>query len=56
MYADRYNAILTPDIYEKWVGAIKGDRDHWIELNSTMIRISQFDLGGVLFVAGWIDP
>jgi hypothetical protein len=38
MYADRYNAILRPDIYEKWVGAIQGDRDHWIELNSTMIQ------------------
>jgi hypothetical protein len=38
MYPDRYNAILTPDIYEKWVGAIKGNLDHWIELNSTMIR------------------
>lgn len=37
-YADRYNAILTPDIYEEWVGAIKGDRDRWIELNPTMIR------------------
>jgi hypothetical protein len=37
-YADRYNAILTPDICEKWVGALKGDRDHWTELNPTMIR------------------
>src|ERR1039458_4530515 len=37
-YADRYNAILTPDIYEKWVGALRGDRDHWVELNPTMIR------------------
>ena len=38
MYADRYNQILTPDIYEKWVVAIKGNRGHWIELNPTMIR------------------
>jgi hypothetical protein len=37
-YADRYNAILTPDIYDKWVSAIKGDHSHWTELNPTMIR------------------
>jgi len=37
-YADRYNAILTPDIYEKWICALKGHRDNWNELNPTMIR------------------
>lgn len=54
MYADRYNAILTPDIYEKWVGAIKGDQDQ-DRVESHDDSISQFDLGGVLSVAGWID-
>jgi hypothetical protein len=38
IYADRYNAILTPDIYEKWVAAVRGDHNHWTELNPTMLR------------------
>lgn len=36
-YADKYNEILTPAIYEKWLGAIQGDRSHWSELTPTMI-------------------
>ena len=38
IYADRYNAILTPDIYEKWVRAVSGERELWAELNPTLIR------------------
>lgn len=37
-YADRYNAILTPDIYEKWLAALKGEQSHWTELEPTMIK------------------
>jgi hypothetical protein len=37
-YADRYNAILTPDIYEKWIRAIEGRHEDWEELRPTMIR------------------
>ena len=37
-YADRYNAILTPDVYEKWLAALQGERDHWTELQPTMIQ------------------
>jgi hypothetical protein len=37
-YADKYNAILPPEIYEKWVRALKGDRELWAELNPTLIR------------------
>jgi hypothetical protein len=37
-YADRYNAIITPEIYEKWLAAVKGNQSYWTELNPTMIR------------------
>jgi hypothetical protein len=37
-YADKYNAILPPDVYEKWVCALQGDRELWEELKPTMIR------------------
>ena len=37
-YADRYNAILTPSVYEKWLAALQGERDHWTELQPTMIQ------------------
>ena len=37
-YADKYNGILSPDVYEKWVGALRGDRHLWAELNPTMIQ------------------
>ena len=34
-YSERYNAILPPDIYEKWIHAL---RELWTELNPTLIR------------------
>lgn len=37
-YADKYNSILTPEIYGKWQAALKGDQQHWTELNFTMIK------------------
>ena len=37
-YADKYNAILPAENYEKWVRAIGGERGLWSELNPTMIR------------------
>jgi hypothetical protein len=37
-YADKYNAILSPDIYGKWVSALRGNRELWEEMNPIMIR------------------
>jgi hypothetical protein len=37
-YADKYNAILPPHVYGKWVRALNGDRELWEELNPTMIQ------------------
>lgn len=37
-YADKYNSIVTPDIYDKWQSAIGGDQEHWNELNSQMVQ------------------
>ena len=37
-YADKYNAIFSPDVYGKWVRALNGDRELWTELNPTMIQ------------------
>jgi len=37
-YADKYNKILSPDVYEKWVGALRGEQHLWAELNPTMIQ------------------
>ena len=37
VYADKYNSILTPDIYEKWSEALRGDKENWKELTPTMI-------------------
>lgn len=37
VYADKYNAILTPEIYEIWLDAIRGERIHWGKLTPTMI-------------------
>lgn len=38
IYADKYNEILKPDIYKKWVRAVSGERELWEELNPTLIR------------------
>ena len=38
IYADRYNAIVTPEIYPKWQGALSGDRNLWSEMTPTMIK------------------
>ena len=38
IYADRYNAILTPDLYLKWQAALNGEQDCWSELTPTMIQ------------------
>ncbi len=38
IYADRYNAIVTPEIYPMWQGALSGDQDHWSEMTPTMIK------------------
>ncbi|HKV05387.1 MAG TPA: hypothetical protein VJO53_09815 [Candidatus Acidoferrales bacterium] len=37
VYADKYNAILTPEIYEIWLDAIRGERTHWGNLTPAMI-------------------
>jgi len=37
VYADKYNSILTPDIYDKWYNALCGDEENWTELTPTMI-------------------
>jgi hypothetical protein len=37
LYADKYNSILTPDIYDKWSKALCGDKENWKELTPTMI-------------------
>jgi hypothetical protein len=37
-YADKYNAILPPEVYEKWVRALEGEREFWAELNPTLIQ------------------
>jgi hypothetical protein len=37
VYADKYNSILTPDIYAKWSNALRGDKENWKELAPTMI-------------------
>jgi hypothetical protein len=37
-YADRYNAVITSDIYGKWLAALKGNQDYWIDLTPTMIN------------------
>jgi hypothetical protein len=37
VYADKYNSILTPAIYEKWSRALCGDEEKWEELTPTMI-------------------
>jgi hypothetical protein len=36
-YADKYNAILTPEMYEKWRAALNGEQQYWAELTPTMI-------------------
>ena len=36
-YADKYNSIITPEKYEKWYSALRGEQDNWIELTPTMI-------------------
>ena len=38
IYVDRYNAIVTPEIYPNWQGALSGNRDHWSEMTPTMIK------------------
>jgi hypothetical protein len=35
---NKYNAIFPPDVYGKWVRALNGDRELWVELNPTMIQ------------------
>jgi hypothetical protein len=37
-YADRYNAIIPPEIYAKWDAAIKGEQQYWTDLEPTMIK------------------
>lgn len=37
-YADKYNSIITPDMYDKWHAAIAGQKDSWEELTPTMIQ------------------
>jgi hypothetical protein len=37
LYADKYNSILIPDIYDKWYKALGGDTENWKELTPTMI-------------------
>lgn len=37
LYADKYNSIITTDIYDKWSKALCGDKEHWTELTPTMI-------------------
>ena len=37
-YADKYNSIITPEIYDKWQSAIHGDKKHWDELTPHMIQ------------------
>jgi hypothetical protein len=37
VYADKYNSILKPDIYEKWSSALHGHKENWEELAPTMI-------------------
>src|SRR5258708_32932074 len=37
-YADKYNAILSLDVYGKWVRALNGDQELWTELNPTMVQ------------------
>jgi hypothetical protein len=39
VYADKYNSILTPDIYEKWSNALRpdGDKENRKELAPTML-------------------
>ena len=36
-YADKYNLILTPNVYPKWQSALNGDQANWVELTPTMI-------------------
>ena len=37
-YADRYNSIVSPDLYERWQLALNGEREHWPELTETMVK------------------
>ncbi len=37
-YADKYNSIITPDIYDKWQSALAGNQDCWAELTPVMIQ------------------
>jgi hypothetical protein len=37
-YTDRYNAIVTPDIYSKWQKALNDNREHWAELTPSMVK------------------
>ena len=37
-YADKYNEIITAEIYDKWETALSGEKDDWKELTPTMIK------------------
>jgi len=37
-YADKYNSIVTPEIYDKWQDALRGTKDNWEELTPYMIQ------------------
>ena len=56
VYADKYNSILTPDIYEKWSNALCGDKENWKELAPTMIAYLNLvweGLGGDVLSTKW---
>ena len=38
VYAYRYNAIVTPNIYQKWERALQGDREQWPDVAPTMLQ------------------
>src|SRR5438128_244088 len=37
VYADKYDAILQPEIYPQWQKALAGDNTHWERLTPVMI-------------------
>ena len=52
-YADKYNSIVTADIYDKWQSALNGTQD---QIDTMHGRIPKSHLGRVLPLSFWRNP
>ena len=37
-YVERYNRIVTPDMYQRWHEALTGNREEWAAVTPTMLQ------------------